>query len=318
MIKNLLWEKYRPQSLDDLILLPRIHKIVDGGIDNNLILYGHYGTGKTTLAKILTKDKPTLYMNTSLDTSIDNLREDIQNHVNTISDIFNPLDTFKYVFLDEFEEASSKYQNALKAFIEDYADVVRFIFVTNHIHKVEKGIISRSTRLDFDPQTDDEIKYWKTKCKERLIHISKEENIDIDEISIKRIVNHNFPDLRNMIVILSEVKRTGNIDYTLTNFDSQLKINLYNNLKNNNIVELQEFIMNNFGPEKIQELFNLCGRPLLETLVIKDRGILETDKLGDIYSLVSEHSMWLNTIKGGDPVVVGTSCLHNIKKILNK
>jgi DNA polymerase III delta prime subunit len=133
MIENLLWEKYRPQSIDEIILLPRIRAEVSGGTANsNLILYGHFGTGKTTLAKLLVKGKPVMYFNTSLDTGIETLRKDITNHVNTISDVFSSEDTFKYVFLDEFEEASPKYQNALKAFIEEYSSMVRFIFVTNH------------------------------------------------------------------------------------------------------------------------------------------------------------------------------------------
>jgi replication-associated recombination protein RarA len=317
MIENLLWEKYRPKTLDDLILLPRIRKLVSNGIDNNLILYGHFGMGKSSLARILTQGKSSLYRNTSLHTSIDVLREDVSTYVNTMSDIFTN-DLTKYVFLDEFEEASSKYQNALKAFMEEehIVNKVRFIFSTNHIHKVEKGILSRCTKLDFNPSTDEEIKYWKTECKNKLIDIAEKEKIKISELDIKRIVNHNFPDLRQMTVILSEVKRTGTIDYSISTFDSKLKNRLYNDLKTSDTIGLQKFIMDNFGPEKVQEMLNLCGRPLLEILITKDKDIIKTDKLGDIMSIVAEHSMWLNTIKGGDPVVVGTSCLHNIQKII--
>lgn len=317
MIENLLWEKYRPNTLDDLILLPRIKKeIGNGQIKSNLILYGHFGTGKTTLARILVKGKPVMYFNTSLHTSIETLRTDIKNHVNTMASIFDPNDKYKYVFLDEFEEASSQYQNALKAFIEEYSDYVRFIFVTNHVHKVEPGIISRCTELDFNPQTEDEIKWWKVQCKKRLIDISKKENIEIKEIDIKKIVSHNFPDIRKMVNVLDSVKRTGVVDYSITTFDTHLKSKLYNVLENGSTVDLQKFVMENYGPEKVQELFNLCGRPLLEALIVKRKDLLTTDAFGDIYSIVSEHSMWLNTIKGGDPVVTATSCLHNIKKVL--
>jgi len=319
MIENLLWEQYRPKKFDDIILLPRVRKVVESGFSGNLILSGHFGTGKTTLAKILTKGKPTLYRNTSLHTSIEVLRNDVVKFVNTMSNIFTDEDDgYKYVFLDEFEEASSQYQNALKAFIEDerVKNHVKFIFVTNHIHKIEQGLVSRCTTLDFNPQTEEEIKYWKSESKKRLLEITKKENIDIEEIEVKRIVAHNYPDLRKMVVVLSEIKRTGKVDYSISTFDGKLKTKLYNSLKNDNIVGLQKFAMDNFGPEKVQELLNLCGRPLQEMLIIKDKEILKTDKLGDIYSLVSEHSMWLNTIKGGDPVVVATSCLSQIQKMI--
>ena len=315
MIDNLLWEKYRPKTLDDIILLPRIRKeIVDGKINSNVIMYGHFGTGKTTLSRILIKGKPVLYFNTSLDTGIYTLRDDITNHVNTISDIFDSGDSFKYVFLDEFEEASSKYQNALKAFIEEYSTNVRFIFVTNHIHKVEPGIVSRCTQLDFNPRDENESRWWKTECKDRLIHIAQQESINIEEIDIKKIVSHNFPDMRKMVEVLSSVRRTGIIDYSITTYDNELRCKLYNTLKDGTILDLQKFVLDNYGPERVSELFNLCGRPLLEELMRQRKDLLPTDVFGDIYNIVSEHSMWLNTIKGGDPVVTATSCLTSIQK----
>ena len=70
-MKNLLLsERWRPKNLEDIILLPRIRKIFENGLNNNVILHGHFGTGKTTLSRILigkyTKDKPFLELNSSL------------------------------------------------------------------------------------------------------------------------------------------------------------------------------------------------------------------------------------------------------------
>ena len=316
MIDNLLWEKYRPKTLEDIILLPRIRKHVENGVSDNLILFGHYGTGKSSLAKILTKGKPTLYKNTSLATSIDVLRTEITKHVDTLS-MFHPNDKFKYVYLDEFEEASSAYQNGLKAFIEDYSNNTRFILVTNHIHKIEDGIISRSVKLDFNPSNENEIKWWKIESYKKLKTITEKEDIEIDDKNLKRIVTQNFPDIRSMIKILGLVKQTGVIDYAITSFDNTLKSAIYKTVTTGTIVDIQDFIMSNFGPEKIQDLFNICGRPLLEVVITTDPNILKSEKLGDIYTTIAEHSMWLNTIKGGDPVVVGVSALNKIKNILN-
>ena len=116
----LLWEKWRPKSIEDIVLLPRIRNHFENGINGNYIFYGHYGTGKTSLARILigkyTKDKPFLELNSSLFTSIDVLRTQIEDFckytpmMDTDSDI-------KYIFLDEFERVSSQFQDAFKAFI---------------------------------------------------------------------------------------------------------------------------------------------------------------------------------------------------------
>jgi DNA polymerase III delta prime subunit len=230
--------------------------------------------------------------------------------------IFNPSSRYKLVYLDEFERASAEYQDSLKGFINDNSDNIRFIFVTNHIHKIEGGLRSRCTEINFDPLDEKEILWWKTNAKNRLIDIAEKEEIKISETDIKKIVAYNYPDIRKMIVVLSEVKKTGKIQYSTTTFSNELKSKLYKALTSGNILDIQSFVLGEFGQENIQSLFNLCGRPLLEMMIRKNPSIVKTEKLGDIYYVVSEHSMMLNTIKGGDPVVVGTSCLNKIKNII--
>lgn len=316
--ERLLWKKYTPKTLDDIILLPRVRKLIenDNYLDNHLLLYGHYGLGKSALTEILIKDKAYLYKNTSKDTTIEILRKDITEFSNKMADIFNPTSRYKLVYLDEFERASPEYQDSLKGFINDNSDNIRFIFVTNHIHKIEKGLMSRCTEINFDPVNDKEILWWKSNAKNRLIDIAHKEGIEIGETDIKKIVSYNYPDIRKMIIVLSEVKKTGTIQYSATTYTKELKDKLYNTLTSGNILDIQSFILTEFGQENIQSLFNLCGKPLLEMLIKKQPNIIKTDKLGDIYYNVSEHSMMLNTIKGGDPIVVGTSCLNKIKNII--
>ena len=317
-MSDLLWKKHKPTNLDDIILLPRIREQVQNGVVGNYIFYGHFGTGKSTLATILINGKAAMYSNTSNESSIDILRTKIKNHIDTMSDIFGSDDDdgFKYVFLDEFEQASSAYQDALKGFMDENSDRVRFIFVTNHIHKVENGIKSRSTKIDFDPRDEREVKWWKVSCLKRLQKISEIENIDIEEIDLKKIVSYNFPDLRQMMIVLNNIMVTGVVEHTDSTFDNDLKVKLYKVIKEGTIIDLQSFVMEHYGAEKVQSLFNLCGRPLLETMMADNTHLLNTPKFGEIYHTVSEHSSWLNQIKGGDPVVVATSCLSKIQTIL--
>jgi replication factor C small subunit len=54
-----IWpEKYRPQTLDDLIISDRNKEILSGFKEEipNLLFTGSPGTGKTSLAKILVND----------------------------------------------------------------------------------------------------------------------------------------------------------------------------------------------------------------------------------------------------------------------
>ena len=75
----LLTEKYRPQSLDDLITPKRVGEKLSKGVYQHLLLHGSPGTGKTSAAKALVKHfkHPYLYINASTDTSVDVVRNRI-------------------------------------------------------------------------------------------------------------------------------------------------------------------------------------------------------------------------------------------------
>ncbi|NPA68275.1 MAG: AAA family ATPase [Chlorobi bacterium] len=97
--------KYAPKDIDDIILTERIRKTVNNLIKKkeipNLLFYGDFGLGKTSLAKILAKKfsgEEVLYINGSLNRSIDNVRKDIMVFLETVS-----LHPFKTVIIDEFE-----------------------------------------------------------------------------------------------------------------------------------------------------------------------------------------------------------------------
>ena len=183
-MKNLLlWEKWRPKKIDDIILLPRIKSHFEDGVKTNYIFHGHYGTGKTTLARILigkySKDKAFLELNSSLFTSIDVLRNEVEKFCKT-QPMLETDDPIKYVFLDEFERVSSQYQDAMKAFIETYHKNVRFILTTNHINKISDGIKSRFTCIDFDYQDSSEEKFLKQELYKKIINtICPSEDITI-------------------------------------------------------------------------------------------------------------------------------------------
>jgi DNA polymerase III delta prime subunit len=180
-MKNLLLsERWRPKTLGDTILLPRVRKLFEEGIQQNVILYGNFGTGKTTLARILigkySKDKPYLELNSSFYTSIDTLRSKIDDFCSKVYmglDLVDelPKDNIKYVFLDEFDRTSIQYQDALKAYIEEFSRKnVRFILTTNHINKVSPGIRSRLVEVNFDCQNTEEEKYLKTEIYKKIFN----------------------------------------------------------------------------------------------------------------------------------------------------
>ena len=317
--KNLLlWEKYRPKTLDDVILLPRIRSHFELGVSKNYIFYGHYGTGKTSLARVLigrySKDKAFLEINSSLYTSIDVLRSEVEKFCKT-QPMLETEDPIKYIFLDEFERVSSQYQDALKAFIETYHKNVRFILTTNHINKISDGIKSRFTCIDFDCQTPQEEKFLKQEIYKKITNVvSLKEEINLSKDDLVNIINKKFPDFRGMFVELQNFKDTGELNSVQSNVSTKLKLDLYNILydKSLDYEKIYHFIMSNFGPDKIDIIIKLLGKSFVDWSIQEKRENI--DKLFELNYVLSDYSSKLET--NTDPIILGMTIIGKFRDIL--
>jgi DNA polymerase III delta prime subunit len=319
-VKNLLlWEKYRPKKFEDVILPPRIKKQFENGISKNYIFYGHYGTGKTSLARILigkyTKDKAFLELNSSLYTSIDTLRNDIEKFCKT-QPILETEDPIKYVFLDEFERVSSQYQDALKAFIETYHKNVRFILTTNHLGKISEGIKSRFTCVDFDCQSSDEEKFLKQEIYKKIINeVSPQEGFEISKDDLVKLITKKFPDFRGIFVEIQNFKENGELNLDTSNISGKLKQDLFEMIFNKDMdyESIYHFLMSNFGAEKIDVLFKLLGKDFTTYFIKEKKGDIE--KLFEINYIVSDYNWMLDT--NTDPIILGMTVVGKFRNILN-
>jgi DNA polymerase III delta prime subunit len=319
LTKNLLlWEKYRPKTLDDVILLPRIRSHFELGVSKNYIFYGHYGTGKTSLARVLigrySKDKAFLEINSSLYTSIDVLRSEVEKFCKT-QPMLETEDPIKYIFLDEFERVSAQYQDALKAFIETYHKNVRFILTTNHINKISDGIKSRFTCIDFDCQTPQEEKFLKQEIYKKITNdVSLKEEINISKDNLVNIINKKFPDFRGMFVELQNFKDTGELNSVQSNVSTKLKLDLYNILydKSLDYEKIYHFIMSNFGPDKIDIIIKLLGKSFVDWSIQEKRENI--DKLFELNYILSDYSSKLET--NTDPIILGMTIIGKFRDIL--
>ncbi len=313
----LLWEKWRPKTLEDIILLPRIRNQFTLGVTQHYIFYGHYGTGKTSLARILigrySKDKPFMEVNCSEETSIDFLRDEISNFCKTKPMFETDLD-IKYVFLDEFERVSANFQDAFKAFIERYNDKVRFIITTNHIEKISGGLKSRIKTIDFDCQNIDEERYLKKEMFLRIQNtILPKEEKDVKKEDLIRIVTKKFPDFRNILVELQDFLETGNSTIT-GNISNKVKQELYNAIFDYgaDYDKTYHFLMGTFGPEKIDQMLKLLGRPFVE--YISEKQPENISKLFECGYVVTDYSPLLET--NTDPIILGMTVIGKFRDIL--
>ena len=316
-VKNLLlWEKWRPKSLKDIILLPRIKKQFENGINQHYIFYGHYGTGKTSLARILigkySKETPFLELNCSLDTSIDVLREEIQNFCK-FTPMFESNSDIKYVFLDEFERVSAQFQDAFKAFIEKYNNSVRFIITTNHINKISDGLKSRIKTVNFDCVDVEEEKHLKIELYKRIQNtILPKEEREISKDNLVSIISKKFPDFRSILVEVQDFLETGDINNGISNVSNKVKNDLFNFLYENGDYEsVYHFLMSNFGQEKIDSMIKLLGKPFIDWSIENRKNI---DKLFECNYVIADYTSKLET--NTDPIVLGMTILGKFRDIL--
>ena len=314
----LLWEKWRPKNMDDVILLPRIRKYFENGVNGNYIFYGNYGTGKTSLARILigkyTKKTPYLELNSSLYTSIDVLRGEIENFCK-----FTPMmesdSDIKFIFLDEFERVSVQFQDAFKAFIEKYNKNVRFIITTNHLNRITDGIKSRIPQINFDCQGIEEEKYLKQEVYKRINNvILPKEGKEITKEDLASIINKKFPDFRSIMVEVQNYLETGSLGENSSNVSNKVKLDLYNCIYDKSLgyEKVYHFLMNNFGAEKIDTMIKLLGRPFTDWSISEKNNI---DKLFECNYIIAEYSDKLET--NTDPIILGMTVIGKFRDILN-
>jgi putative ATPase len=317
-IQNLLlWEKWRPKNIEESILPERIKSLFENGVTKNYIFYGNYGTGKTSLARILigkyTKDKAFLELNSSLYTSIDVVRNEIEKFCKTVP-MFDTNDSIKYVFLDEFDRVSSNYQDALKAFIEQYHSSVRFILTTNHFNRITDGIKSRFTSINFDCLNPEEEKFMKNAIYKRIMDdVCSKESIELKKEDLISLINRKFPDIRSMFNELQEIKETGKLSTIGTNFNNKLKIDTYNLIydKSADYDKIYHFLMNLYGAEKIDMLFQILGRTFIEWSLQEGKNV---DKLFKCNYIISDYRSKLDSQT--DPIILGMTVIGKFRDIL--
>lgn len=236
----LLTEKYRPNSIDDLIVPNRIREKLSKGVYQHILLYGSPGLGKTSAAKALVKqfNHPYLYINASTDTSVDIVRNRITDFCANRS-VMNEPGKLKVVLLDEIDGVSDQFFKALRATMDQFSINARFIATCNYINKVPDPIKSRFELLDFDFSSTEETE-MKRGFILRLLQIAKQENITLDKEAAVLLVKRKFPDMRNMLNVLQGIISEGK---TIIKTED---------IKNSNAVykDIYELIFNETDPVK--------------------------------------------------------------------
>uniref|UniRef100_A0A4W3HUD8 Activator 1 subunit 5 n=1 Tax=Callorhinchus milii TaxID=7868 RepID=A0A4W3HUD8_CALMI len=199
-LRAIVVEKYRPETLNDLIshqdILSTIQRFISEDRLPHLLFYGPPGTGKTSTilacAKQLYKDKEFNSMVLELNASDD-------RGINTVR---GPVLSFarfqigcKLVILDEADAMTQDAQNALRRVIEKFTENTRFCLICNYLSKIIPALQSRCTRFRFGPLAPEQMI-------PRLEYVIQQENVDITPDGLKAIVTLSNGDMRRSLNIL--------------------------------------------------------------------------------------------------------------------
>jgi len=198
MIQELLTEKLRPKELKHMILPERIRSSFVNGLQQNVLLAGSPGSGKTSMAKILMSERPSLFINVSDESSVETIRTKISDFCSTVS-ILDGKNNMKVVVLDEFDGASEQFYKALRGTIEKYAKGTRFVATCNYINKIPDAIKSRFETYEFDPISKEEELEIKEQWKERVGRILNAISIEHSEETLGVFTKKYFPDMRSAL-----------------------------------------------------------------------------------------------------------------------
>jgi replication factor C small subunit len=193
-MSNSLWvEKYRPDTLEGYVgnehILEKVKIYIQNEDVPHLLLYGQAGTGKTTLAKIITNqiDCDLMYINASDENSVDAVRDKIRGFASSMG-----FRKWKVIILDEADYLSQNAQAALRNLMETFSASTRFILTCNFVEKVIDPIQSRCQTFAITPPSKKDVA-------KRLNDILTTEGIEFEMSDLAVLVNSGYPDIRRVL-----------------------------------------------------------------------------------------------------------------------
>ena len=279
-----LWvEKYRPKTLEDYIFQNPSHRaifeemIAKKSIPH-LLLSGTQGTGKTSLAQILINameldETDVLTINASSKRGIDTFRDDITNFAMSMS-----MGAFKIVHLEEADKMTPDAQDALRSFMEEVSDTVRFVMTCNHVNKIIPPLRSRLQEFSFRAADILDIT-------ERLVVILSSEGVRASMKDVDSYVKIGYPDVRKVIGLVQQNTLNGRLQPSANSEGSSgYQDRLLTLINDDEWYGARKVVCDNLTADDWESMFTFLYKNINQSPKFKNR-----DKYEEAIIVIAEH-----------------------------
>ena len=279
-----LYRQHRPRTLGEVVDQSHIVRTLSNAIMNNKLVHaylftGPRGTGKTTIARVLSRSLncaqgPTvepcgaciscLSIDTGSALDVREIDAASNRGIDDIRDLrqsihYVPESRYRVYIIDEVHMLSTEAFNALLKTLEEPPDHVVFILATTEVHKVPLTILSRCQRFDFH-------RIGASAMKTYLTDLISLEQSTISNEAIDLLVERSQGGLRDALSMLDQclIYASGEINANdllavLGSVDQQTLEQLVSLLIVNKVPELLELLdtIEDSGRDLMQLLFDL-------------------------------------------------------------
>jgi replication-associated recombination protein RarA len=217
--------KYRPKTIDEFVfatpkLETQIKRYTKGKSMLPLVLHGEYGTGKSLLADLIPKaldgeDVKVNYINAEELNNANDVRKKFfrSQHYDKLFSMNGQKNNYTIVEEVNFEP---KAKGALRVCLDGMAERELFIFTTNEVEKIDRGLLSRAEVVEVLPAPPDSFF-------PRAKHILRSEGVDLEDSVLRDVletVYENDYDNRAYYRALDEIIEAWN---DKTNFVTEVQ-----------------------------------------------------------------------------------------------